>query len=205
MGDVPWGFSRQEYCSGLPFPSPGDLSYPGMDLCPWDSPGQSTGVGCHFLLQEIFPTQGSNPRLLCLLYWFFTTSATWEARSHVPVGPRTCCSQKNTRGAAGRRHHGRWHHTCFSGQEASGETMQLLAEVPLAEGRVQAHTHAAVFACGNTAPETVEHEYGTAAWDTGAQRDCLSCRSYGLIGVFYRVCPLSWSWSTSLNRAQGRV
>ena len=28
--------------------------------CPWDSPGKSTGVGCHFLLQGIFPTQGSN-------------------------------------------------------------------------------------------------------------------------------------------------
>ena len=26
-------------------------------------------VGCHFLLQGIFPTQGSNPRLLCLLHW----------------------------------------------------------------------------------------------------------------------------------------
>ena len=24
-------FSRQEYWSGLPFPSPGDLPYPGMD------------------------------------------------------------------------------------------------------------------------------------------------------------------------------
>ena len=29
-------------------------------LHPWDSPGRNTGVGCHFLLQEIFPTQGSN-------------------------------------------------------------------------------------------------------------------------------------------------
>ena len=38
------GFSRQEYWSGLPFPSPGD-----------------TGVGCHFLHQEIFPTQELNP------------------------------------------------------------------------------------------------------------------------------------------------
>ena len=27
---------------------------------PWNSPGQSTGVGSHFLLQGIFPTQGSN-------------------------------------------------------------------------------------------------------------------------------------------------
>ena len=29
-------------------------------------PGKNTGVGCHFLLQGIFPTQGSNPRLLDL-------------------------------------------------------------------------------------------------------------------------------------------
>ena len=28
---------------------------------PQDSPGKNTGVGCHFLLQAIFPTQGSNP------------------------------------------------------------------------------------------------------------------------------------------------
>ena len=31
---------------------------------PWDFLGKSTGVGCHFLLQGIFPTQGSNPGLL---------------------------------------------------------------------------------------------------------------------------------------------
>ena len=29
-------------------------------LCPWDSPGKSTGVGCHSLFQEIFPTQELN-------------------------------------------------------------------------------------------------------------------------------------------------
>ena len=33
-------------------------------LRPWDSPGKNTGVGCHFLLQGIFLTQGSNPGLL---------------------------------------------------------------------------------------------------------------------------------------------
>ena len=32
-------------------------------LCPRDSPGKNTGVGCHFLLQEIFPTQRSDPGL----------------------------------------------------------------------------------------------------------------------------------------------
>ena len=29
-------------------------------LQPWDFPGKNTGVGCHFLLQEIFQTQGLN-------------------------------------------------------------------------------------------------------------------------------------------------
>ena len=31
--------------------------------CPWNSPGQNTGVGSLFLLQGIFPTQGPNPGL----------------------------------------------------------------------------------------------------------------------------------------------
>ena len=30
----------------------------------WGSPGKNTGVGCHDLLQGIFPTQGLNPGLL---------------------------------------------------------------------------------------------------------------------------------------------
>ena len=37
---------------------------PARLLCPWDSPGKNTGMGCHALLQGIFPTQGSNPGLL---------------------------------------------------------------------------------------------------------------------------------------------
>jgi len=40
---------------------------PARLLCPWDSPGKNTGVGCHILFQGIFPTQGLNPCLLCLL------------------------------------------------------------------------------------------------------------------------------------------
>ena len=35
-------------------------------LCPWDFPGKNTEMSCHFLLQGIFSTQGSNP---CLMYW----------------------------------------------------------------------------------------------------------------------------------------
>ena len=37
---------------------------PARPLCPWDSPGKNTGVGCHSLLQGIFPTQRLNPGLL---------------------------------------------------------------------------------------------------------------------------------------------
>ena len=32
-------------------------------LHPWDFPGKSTGVGCHFLLKGIFASQGLNPGL----------------------------------------------------------------------------------------------------------------------------------------------
>ena len=39
---------------------------PSRLLCPWDFSGKNTGMGCYFLLQQIFPTQGSN---LCLLEW----------------------------------------------------------------------------------------------------------------------------------------
>ena len=38
-------------------------------FCPQNCPGKSTGVGCHFLLQGIFLTQGLNPSLSCLLHW----------------------------------------------------------------------------------------------------------------------------------------
>ena len=38
-------------------------------LCAWDSPDNNTGVGCYALSQGIFPIQGSNSSLLCLLQW----------------------------------------------------------------------------------------------------------------------------------------
>ena len=38
--------------------------YPTRLLCPWNSPGKNTQVGCYFLLKGIFLTQGLNPGLL---------------------------------------------------------------------------------------------------------------------------------------------
>ena len=47
-------------------------------ICPWDFPGKNSGVGCHFLLQGIFPTQVSNLGLLHygqILYLWATKEA----------------------------------------------------------------------------------------------------------------------------------
>ena len=38
-------------------------------LCPWDSSSKNAGMGCHFHLQEIFPTQGLNLSLLHFPPW----------------------------------------------------------------------------------------------------------------------------------------
>ena len=47
---------------------PKDYSPPGS-FVQGDFPGKNSLVGCHFLFQGIFPTQGSNPHLLCLMHW----------------------------------------------------------------------------------------------------------------------------------------
>ena len=81
-------FSRQEHWSGLPFPSPEDLPDPGIeprsptlqaDALTSAPPGN---VGCHFLLQRIFPAQGCNLLLsgiFCLGRQILDQGATWEA------------------------------------------------------------------------------------------------------------------------------
>ena len=56
-----WWFSRFKLCPTLLWPRG---LYPAGLLCPWGSPGKNTAVGCHFILQGIFLTQGSNPHLL---------------------------------------------------------------------------------------------------------------------------------------------
>ena len=73
-------------------------------LYPWESPGKDTGVGCHFLLQGIFPTQGSNPCLLCLLQWQVGSLLQashgkppfyeWERQDHgfIEITPLICTS-----------------------------------------------------------------------------------------------------------------
>ena len=62
-----------------------------MDCSPLGStvlgifPGKNSGAGCHFLLQRIFPTWGSNPHLLCSLVanLYFNGQQTFSAKSQI--------------------------------------------------------------------------------------------------------------------------
>ena len=70
---------KEKYCIILHMCARAKLLHLCLTLCnpmvcsppssSWDSPGKSTRVGCHALLQGIFLTQGSNLCLLPLLYW----------------------------------------------------------------------------------------------------------------------------------------
>ena len=59
------------------------LCYPIDCRNPWDFSGKNTGAGCHFLLQGIFPTQGSNLGLLHCSR-FFTIWATRDIKPETP-------------------------------------------------------------------------------------------------------------------------
>ena len=58
------------------------------------SPGKNTGVHCHALLQGIFLTQGSNPRLImspALADGFFIISTIWEVHRGWAQGSQENC------------------------------------------------------------------------------------------------------------------
>ena len=60
---------------------------------PWNFPGKNTGVGCHFLLQGILPTEGSNLHFLGLLHRFgrfFTTEPAAAAAKSLQSFPTLC-------------------------------------------------------------------------------------------------------------------
>ena len=73
-----WGLSHLAVFNSLP---PHGLN-PTRLLCPWDFQSKNTGVGCHFLLQGIFPTQGSNSHLLHWQADSLWLRGTWEAPRH---------------------------------------------------------------------------------------------------------------------------
>ena len=86
-------FSRPEYWSGLPFPSPGDLPNPGIeprsptlqvDSLPAESQGKpkNTGVGNLSLLQAIFPMQELNWGLLHCRWILYQLSYEGSPKPH---------------------------------------------------------------------------------------------------------------------------
>ena len=89
---------------------PMDCSPPGSSVH-GNSPVKNTGVGCHALLQQIFPTQGSNQRLLHLLHWetgslplappWKPTMSTWYFKKHLKFlvsGASAHCTGSDFRG-----------------------------------------------------------------------------------------------------------
>ena len=91
--------------------NPMDCGPPGSSVH-GDSAGKNSGVGCHALLQGIFPTQGSNPRLSGLLHGRRVlhqqrpreTLINYKGLANQDGGPKPGCSW-----VAGRSHLS----TCF--------------------------------------------------------------------------------------------
>ena len=86
VGCSPWGRKESDATERLPFHF--SLSCIGEGngnplqcSCLEDFPGKNTRVGCHFLLQGIFPTQGWNPCLQSLLRWQTDSSPLSHLRS----------------------------------------------------------------------------------------------------------------------------
>ena len=68
---------------------------PSRLLCPWDSPGKTTGMGCHFPLQGILLTQGLNPGLLHCRQILFSQSHQGSINSLMAI-PLTQLSMPHT-------------------------------------------------------------------------------------------------------------
>ena len=79
--------------------------WPSRLFCTWNLPGKNTGLGCSFLLQGIFPTQGLNPHLLpvspALAGGFFTTCATCSINKQI----LTSVLEEEAHGSKGTRFH----------------------------------------------------------------------------------------------------
>ena len=95
-------------CTAVSDSNPMDCSLP--DSCPWSFPGKNIGVGCHFLLQGTFLTQGLNSHLLHVLHWqagSLPTSASWEAlpeSMEVLKKQKKRCTSKGQRTSPDRIH-----------------------------------------------------------------------------------------------------
>ena len=101
------------------------MTGPARLLGPWSFPGKNNGVGCHFLLQGIFPTRDQTHVSYIgrqILYLW----ATWEApKNNDKVGQRLLLESNPIpyigikRPVQTLRHPPRWPHVCFQGPPSS--------------------------------------------------------------------------------------
>jgi len=101
------------------------LSHVRLFVTPWTAAhqallsmeftGKNTRVGCQFLLQGIFPTQGWNLNLLCLLYWQVDSSPPRHLGSTIRITSKACWNIRHWAPASG-----------FLTQQVSAEAKSLL-------------------------------------------------------------------------------
>ena len=126
-------FSRPEYWSGEPFPSPGDFPNPGIklrspalhvDSSPAEPQGKpkNTGVGRLFLLQQIFPTQESNWDLLNCMWILYQLS--YQGSYSIIYESESCSVVSNSLWP-----HGLYSPWNFPGQNIGVGSLFLLQEI----------------------------------------------------------------------------
>ena len=151
-----WKFKVLVAQSRLTLCNPTDCSPPGSSVH-GDSPGKNTRVGCHSLLQGLFPTQGFNPGLLdcrqilyCPSHWGRLTSAVrfpsnttdsyqpTEAGLQDSSSPQSSDFWENCRHAAGREAgQGGW----LSGPWGYAYLMRMMTEGVWAMAPIMLQTH----------------------------------------------------------------
>ena len=83
---------QNEGCSAVSHPLGPQGLWSARPLCPWNSPGQNTGVGSLSLLQGVFPTQGLKPGLLhCRRILYQLSHNTFVSGSSPFLLPPRCC------------------------------------------------------------------------------------------------------------------
>ena len=104
-------------------------------LCPWNFSGKNAGAGCHFLLQGIFLTQGSNPLSPALAGEFFTAEPPGKLHSEVLIK----CSLTNARNNA--KQSTKWTQTLLSWSHSPDQKEVLgLSKKPTPEAAAESPT-----------------------------------------------------------------
>ena len=170
-------------------------------FCSWDSPGKNTGVGCHFLLQGIFLTQGLNwtcvSYISCIsrqiLYHCATCLnkdlRTWGSKPRAPLEENSWLKEWEAQAM------------CALGWSEKQKSRQ--AEEEGWGGRLE--TGSTVEFCRANF-YLREREKVSEGWDSQLQFSMTLCREYaaqGAIGSYWGHQGESWRWQD--KRAEGRL